>query len=346
MKIEYKWHCKYCEYVGKSRRDLQKHHKEIHKFTRYNFPAWNKGLTKENDERINELSKKLSSILTGISTHPQTEETRQKISATAKKNGKSGGYRKGSGRGKKGWYKGYFCDSSWELAFVIYNLEHGITDFSKNLDEKFEYEINGKKHLYIPDFKFSDGHFIEVKGRKETNPIIEAKRNAVKNIKILFADDMKPYLDYVITKYGKNFTELYDDKVYVKKEKNIRNHEYYCKYCNDKFDTRHLLSEHLKLCKKHDEYKKNKKQEYRILKNKENELNNVPKDVIGRYNHNILSENIWLERKEKILTCGVDLMKFGWVGKVKQLTGLSQRELENTLIHFKEEFEGKYFRRK
>ena len=67
MKIEYKWQCKYCEYIGKSRRDLQKHHKEIHKFTRYNFPTWNKGLTKENDERINELSKKLSSILTGLS---------------------------------------------------------------------------------------------------------------------------------------------------------------------------------------------------------------------------------------------------------------------------------------
>lgn len=35
MKIEYKWCCKYCEYIGKSRRELQKHHKEIHNFTRY-----------------------------------------------------------------------------------------------------------------------------------------------------------------------------------------------------------------------------------------------------------------------------------------------------------------------
>lgn len=346
MKLEYKWYCKYCEYIGKSRRDLQKHHKEIHNFTRYNFPAWNKGLTKENDERILNLSKKVSESLIRKPGHSVSEETRKKISDTAKKNGKSGGYRKGSGRGKKGWYKGYFCDSSWELAFVIYNLDHGITDFSKNLDEKFEYEINGEKHLYIPDFKFSDGHFIEVKGRRETDPIIEAKQNAVKNIKILFADDMKPYLDYVYKKYGKNFTDLYDDKIYVKKEKVIRNHEYYCKYCNNKFDTRHLLSDHLKICENYIEYKKNKKQEYKILKNKENELNNIPKDITGRYNHSIISENIWLERKEKILSCGIDLMKFGWVGKVKQLTGLTQRELENTLIHFKEEFEGKYFRRK
>lgn len=30
-----------------------------------------------------------------------------------------GGYRKGSGRGKKGRYKGYWCDSSWELALNL-----------------------------------------------------------------------------------------------------------------------------------------------------------------------------------------------------------------------------------
>ena len=45
------------------------------------------------------------------------------------------------------------------------------------------------------------------------------------------------------------------------------------------------------------------------------------------------------------MNCGIDLMKFGWVGKVKKLTGLTQRELENTLEHFNTEFEGKYFKR-
>ena len=149
------------------------------------------------------------------------------------------------------------------------------------------------------------------------------------------------FLNYVYKKYGYNFIDLYDDKVYIKKEKII-----YCKYCNIKFDARHLLFEHLKTCESRAEYKKNKKQEYRILKNKENELNNIQKDSSGKYNHSILSENIWLERKEKILSCGVDLMKFGWVGKVKKLTGLTQRELENTLKHFESEFNGKYFRRK
>jgi hypothetical protein len=39
------------------------------------------------------------------------KERRKKISETCKKNKKTGGYR-GGGRGKKGTYKGYFCDSS------------------------------------------------------------------------------------------------------------------------------------------------------------------------------------------------------------------------------------------
>lgn len=70
------------------------------------------------------------------------------------------------------------------------------------------------------------------------------------------------------------------------------------------------------------------------------------KDKSGKGNPNIIAEEIWLERKERILNSGIDLMKFGWVGKVKKLTKLSQRELENTLKHFNSEFEGKYFRRK
>ena len=43
-----------------------------------------------------------------------------------KKNPKSGGLRHGSGKGKKGWYKGIFCDSTYELVFVIYYKDHEI----------------------------------------------------------------------------------------------------------------------------------------------------------------------------------------------------------------------------
>lgn len=63
---------------------------------------------------------------------------------------KNGGYRHGSGHGKHGVYKGYQCDSSWELAYVIYNLEHDIK-FERNRD-RFLYNLNGKSHYYTPDF--------------------------------------------------------------------------------------------------------------------------------------------------------------------------------------------------
>jgi len=55
----------------------------------------------------------------------------------------SGGYRKGSGVGKGGWYKGYWCDSSYELAWIIFNIEHG-NPFTRNTEE-FEYIWGGKK---------------------------------------------------------------------------------------------------------------------------------------------------------------------------------------------------------
>lgn len=68
--------------------------------------------------------------------------------------------------------------------------------------------------------------------------------------------------------------------------------------------------------------------------------------IIGRYNSNILSEEIWTQRKNTILNCGIDLMKFGWVEKVITKTGYTKRIIENTIKHFVKDFEGKYFRRK
>ena len=59
-----------------------------------------------------------------------------------------GGYRKGSGRGKKGRYKGYWCDSSFK--------------FERN-SESFKYNFQGKDHKYYPDFKIDDT-FFEIKG--------------------------------------------------------------------------------------------------------------------------------------------------------------------------------------
>ena len=40
--------------------------------------------------------------------------------------GGSGGYREGSGRSKSGYYKGIYCGSTYELAWMIYQLDNKI----------------------------------------------------------------------------------------------------------------------------------------------------------------------------------------------------------------------------
>ena len=132
-----------------------------------------------------------------------SEESKRKISENGKKNG---GYRQGSGRGKKGWYKGYFCDSSWELAYVIYNLEHEIS-FKRN-EELFPYEFKGEKHNYKPDFIENDT-FIEIKGVFTEQ--VKAKEKAFPYpLKYIDKEGIKPYLEYVEQLYGKDFTKLYE----------------------------------------------------------------------------------------------------------------------------------------
>ena len=116
----------------------------------------------------------------------------------------SGGYRKGSGIGKKGWYKGFWCDSSYELAWVIYHIDHEIP-FARNT-KKYQYEWEGKIKNYIPDF-ICNGELIEIKGY--VNEQTKAKIKSIDNLKVLFKKDLKKEFDYVESTYGKNFTELY-----------------------------------------------------------------------------------------------------------------------------------------
>jgi len=121
---------------------------------------------------------------------------------------KVGGIRKGAGRGKSGWYKGYWCDSSYELAWVIYNLDHDIP-FSRN-NEAFNYTFEGKTLSYYPDF-IKDNCYIEIKGymtEQTRAKFRDFPRD--KKLKVLFKEDLKSVFDYVITTYGKKYIELYE----------------------------------------------------------------------------------------------------------------------------------------
>lgn len=177
------------------------------------YVPFNKGKTLEQifgNERAEQIKQKLKNSLIGKSSgkcyDPVLEKKRrEKIGKTAKLRGNTGGYRKGAGRGKKGWYKGIFCDSSWELAWVIYYLDHNIK-FERNF-QKFEYEYNNEKHFYIPDFKM-DGKYVEIKGFK--NGQFYAKMKFFPHtIEIFDIVKMSPILDYVISNYGQDYIKLY-----------------------------------------------------------------------------------------------------------------------------------------
>ena len=148
------------------------------------------------------MSENISKSLKGKG-HPQSKEAKIKISETCKKN--AGGYRPGSGFGKQGWYKGYWCDSSYELAFVIYNLEHNIK-FERNND-RFDYVYENKNHKYIPDFKLNN-QYIEIKGFERPND--KYKYKSCPNLKVMYYNDLKYCFDYVINKYGKDYIKLYN----------------------------------------------------------------------------------------------------------------------------------------
>lgn len=207
------WPCPFCEYIGESRRDLKKHKNDCHQGQVFapggnclhcgQFFKYRSHLTAHEKRCKNNPNR-----IEWNNSHPHSEKAKRKISETAKKNGKSGGYRKGSGRGKEGWYKGYFCDSSWELAYVIYNLEHGIT-FERNT-KQFEYFFEDRKHLYMPDWKVDDT-YVEIKGFWSSQ--WQAKLNQfpkTEKLKIIGKNEIKPYLEYVVNKYGKDFIKLYE----------------------------------------------------------------------------------------------------------------------------------------
>lgn len=168
--------------------------------------SWNKGLTKETNISIKNGSEKLRVKLTGKTRNITfSDEGLKKLSELSYLKNNFHGYHEKSGRGKSGRYKNIWCDSSWELAFVIW-----CQDNNKNIKrntEKFQYIWENKKKNYIPDF-IVDGELIEIKGWS-TNQW-KAKELQVKNITVFYKDKMKPILDYVVKNYGKNFIKLYD----------------------------------------------------------------------------------------------------------------------------------------
>jgi hypothetical protein len=178
--------------------------------------GWNRGLTKETDERVRRNAETLRAgyqegrIVSHQKGKARTDAEKQKISESMRNNLSAGGRRLGSGRGKKGWYKGYFCDSTYELVYVIYNLDNNIM-FS-HCRRTYKYvDLDGKEHKYYPDFELPDGSLVEIKGYHTATVDLKLASVTDRPIKILYEKDLAYAFDWVKQHYTYNeLSDLYE----------------------------------------------------------------------------------------------------------------------------------------
>ena len=110
----------------------------------------------------------------------------------------------------KGIYHGIKCDSKWELAFLIFCIDHN--EPIQRCKQIFEYKVDGKTHKYHPDFQIKNT-IIEIKGkyRKNLKYKLESVQKAGFCIKLIDKKKIKPYLEYCYKKYKtERLEKLYD----------------------------------------------------------------------------------------------------------------------------------------
>jgi len=205
------WKCTICGEIFKTRKQLQEHRKLKHV-----KQIWNKGLTKETNSSLKNASNKIKENFQsnlqkyGWKINPKSiEKARLKQIENYKKNP-----RQINPRGKAGWYKGMWCDSSWELAYILWCENHNVS--LKRCINSLPYYYKGRLHYYTPDFEIN-GEIIEIKGYCSDKD--KAKIKQYPNIKVLYKNDLQPILEWVKEKYGKDFIKLYEVNKKVKLRK-------------------------------------------------------------------------------------------------------------------------------
>lgn len=101
-----------------------------------------------------------------------------------------------------GWYNNIHFDSSWELAYYVYMIEHN--EIIERNERYFTYIKDNQYHKYYPDFYLPQYNiYIEIKGYEKDLDLI--KYSTLDNLKIIKEKDIKTYIDYCKSKYGKLF---------------------------------------------------------------------------------------------------------------------------------------------
>lgn len=259
---------------------------------------WNKGLSKETDERLKLRGEKLhkryenGELKASQTGKPVSEETKKKISESMKKAQKEGrAYNIGQSR----WNNEHSIPEKW-LIKVLKN------DF--NQIENIDYKTEMSFYRYALDFAWPEKKLcIEIDGKQHLYDEKQIARDKEKD-RLLKEDGWKE----LRLKWGyivKNTQEAL---------KIITN------FLNECGDTT------IPIYKSQSEIWEEKR--------KENELNGVLKDKSGKFNKKKLSESQWLKRKEIILNSDIDLTKFGWKSEVERKTKLTRKEIVRTIEHF------------
>lgn len=115
--------------------------------------------------------------------------------------------------GKCGYYKGVFCGSTWELAFLVFNLDKGKD--IKRCELTFKYNLEDGSHTYFPDF-IMDNIIYEVKSR-EYGSLVEKNEAVIKagyEIVMIKKKEINPIIKIVKESYKvKNLVDLYDKRL-------------------------------------------------------------------------------------------------------------------------------------
>lgn len=114
-------------------------------------------------------------------------------------------------------------DSKPELCFFLYCRDHNL-DIKRNVEKSFSYTYQNKTYYYFPDFEI-DGKYYEIKGNqfltednKWQNPFDHAQNDKYEakhqcalqnNVIILYQKDYQKYIDYIETKYGKDYLKQF-----------------------------------------------------------------------------------------------------------------------------------------
>lgn len=116
-------------------------------------------------------------------------------------------------------FEGERFDSSWELALWIYAKDHN--EEIEREPCQFEYEFEGKRHFYYPDFKYK-GQLVEIKGPqffkdgkmicpfdRSQDELFQAKYECMKrnDVKVFGMKEIRICRDYIKRTYGDSFLQ-------------------------------------------------------------------------------------------------------------------------------------------